>query len=90
MWEALKQLIKYLHTIKDLWLTLGGAGACLNIYSDANWASQPDRHSILGLVTKLGQGAMTWSSKKQTLIVQSSTEAEYVGAAVVTREIYWL
>ena len=89
-WEALKRLIKYLHTTKDLWLTLGGAGTRPNVYSDADWASQPDRHSISGLVAKLGQGAMTWSSKRQTLIAQSSTEAEYVAAAVATREIYWL
>src|ERR1700731_4765590 len=83
-WEALKRLIKYLHTTKDLWLTLGGAGTRPNAYSDADWASQPDRHSISGLVAKMGQGTMTWSSKRQTLIVQSSTEAEYVVAVVAT------
>jgi hypothetical protein len=35
-------------------------------------------------------GAITWSSKKQELIVLSTTEAEYIMASQVTHEACWL
>ena len=76
--------------MKDLWLTLGGPGVHPQIFSDADWASQPDRHSISGFVARVGRGAVTWSSKRQTLVAQSSTEAEYIAAAHAAREICWL
>jgi len=37
-----------------------------------------------------GSGVVSWSSKKQTTIALSSTEAKYKGAAIVTCEIVWL
>ena len=37
-----------------------------------------------------GSGAVTWSSKKQPIVVLSSTKAEYRGAAVATCEVAWL
>src|ERR1700730_7077966 len=89
-WEALKRLIKYLSMTKDLWLMLGGTGTTPEVFSNADWASQPDRHSISGFVVCIGRGAVTWSSKKQTLVAQLSTEAEYIAAATAAREIYWL
>ena len=89
-WEAIKRVISYLHTTKDLWLTLGGVGTCLQVFSDADWVSQPDRHSISGFVARLGCSTVTWSSKCQVLVVQSSTEAEYIATAHVAQEICWL
>ncbi len=58
-------------------------------YSDADFAQQLHRHSISGYVSFVGIGAVSWSSKKQTLVTVSSTEAEYVGYAGASKDIIW-
>jgi hypothetical protein len=46
-WNALKQVMSYLNAMKDLWLTLGGEGEKkLVVYTDTDWASQSNYHSI--------------------------------------------
>jgi hypothetical protein len=77
-WDALMRVIAYLNTTKDYWLTFGHGANQLEGYSDADWASQTHRHSISGYVFRMGDGAVTWSSKKQAIVALSSTEAEYV------------
>jgi hypothetical protein len=37
-----------------------------------------------------GNGAISWSNKKQPTVALSSTEAEYRGATIVACEIVWL
>ena len=89
-WKALKRLIGYLYTTRDYWLTFGGDGATLEGYSDADWASQPHRHSISGYAFLMGRGAVTWSSKKQSVVALSSTEAEYIAQTHAAKEAIWL
>jgi hypothetical protein len=38
----------------------------------------------------MGVGAVTWSSKKQSLVALSSTEAEYIAQNHAAREALWL
>lgn len=60
-------------------------------YTDADWAgSSYDRRSTSGYVFSLGSAAVSWSSKKQTTVALSSTEAEYRGAAMAACEVAWL
>jgi hypothetical protein len=48
-------------------------------YADANWAGDVDtRRSISGNVFKVANGVISWSSKKQSTVAKSTTEAEYV------------
>jgi hypothetical protein len=82
--------IAYLNTTKDYWLTFGHGTTQLEGYSDANWASQTHRHSILGYTFRMGDGAVTWSSKKQAIVVLSSTKAEYVAQTRAVKELIWL
>jgi len=90
-WEALKRVIFYLNTTKRLWLTFGGnSEALVEGYCDADWASQKHQHSISGYVFYLGQGVISWSSKKQHIIALSSTEAEYIVETHATKEVLWL
>jgi len=89
-WTAVKRVMRYLYTTRDLWLTMGGRDPTIEGYVDANWASQPHRHSISGHAFRVGIGVVTWSSKKQDLVALSSTEAEYIAAALAAREICWL
>ena len=83
-------IIEYLYATMDYWLVLGGEGDVGIGYVDADWASQMDRHSILGYCFHIGQGAVTWSSKRQSIVALSTTEAEYIAGVHTAKEAKWL
>jgi hypothetical protein len=89
-WKALKRVIRYLDTTRDHWLTFGGIDKSIRGFTDSDWGSQPDRHSISGYAFLVGTGAVTWRSKKQTTVAQSTTEAEYIAMADATKEALWI
>ena len=90
-WEGVKRVISYLGSTKDHWLTFGGRGKTLvEGFCDADWASQKDRHSISGYCYHIGQGTISWSSKKQQIVALSTTEAEYIAQSHAAKEALWL
>ena len=90
-WEALKRVMVYLGSTKDLWLTFGGwSQKLVEGFCDSDYANQRDRHSIAGYAYHFGQGAVCWSSKKQQIVALSTVEAEYVAQAHATKEALWL
>jgi len=63
----------------------------LRAYSDADHDSDPtDRKSVTRFCIFLGDSLISWKSKKQSIVSQSSTEAEYCVMASTTKEIVWL
>lgn len=63
----------------------------IGAYSDADFASDlSDRRSTSGIIVCLGATPVIFASRKQTSIAQSSTEAEFVAANEVGRELSWL
>jgi hypothetical protein len=66
-------------------------GNILHSFVDADWASNTNNHkSTSGYVFKLAGSTVSWSLKKQTSVVLSSTEVEYIMAAHVAKEAIWL
>jgi len=60
-------------------------------YVDADWGSDVnDRKSTLGYVFTLSGGTISWSSKKQSAVALSSTEAKYIAGAHTAKEAIWL
>ena len=60
-------------------------------FTDSDWAGDnTDRNSTLGYVFMLAEGPINWSSKKQSAITLSSTEAGYRGVANATTQCLWL
>jgi hypothetical protein len=89
-WEAVKDVIHYLKGTAELKLTLGGTSAGLQAYVNADWASQPHRHSMSGYTILMCGSPVAWSARKQSIIALSTAEAEYIALTAVAREVLYL
>jgi hypothetical protein len=59
-------------------------------FSDADGASQHHHYSISGYVFTIDGSAVSWSSKKQSIVVLSTTEVEYVAVTHAAKEALWI
>jgi hypothetical protein len=95
-YTALKRIFWYLAGTKNLGITytepqgVTGRNNLFYGYSDSSFATADDKKSISGYVYLASGGAITWKSKKQTIIALSSTEAEYVALSESGCEACWL
>ena len=54
----------------------------VTVKTDSDWAADKyDRKSISGSITKINGAIVDWSSKKQSTVSCSSTEAEYISGS---------
>jgi hypothetical protein len=92
--RALERTLRYLKATSNQRLVFQHGtpgGTVLHGFVDADWASDVnDCKSTSGFVFMLGGAAVSWSSKKQTSVALSSTEAEYIAAVHATKEVIWL
>ncbi|KAJ9558412.1 hypothetical protein OSB04_013026 [Centaurea solstitialis] len=81
-----------LMTSKFVMTDLGEVDVILEGYSDASWIThvEEDRSSTTGWVFLLGGGTISWASKKQTCITNSTMESEFVALAAAGKEAEWL
>ena len=80
-WNAVKHVFRYLKGTVDLKLEYGPDGGQENerflTYCDADHGGDVDRRkSTSGYMVKMGSGVVSWSSKLQTIVTLSTTEAE--------------
>jgi hypothetical protein len=60
-------------------------------YMDSDWAGCPDtRRSTSGFVLMLNGAALSWKSKRQSIVALSTAEAEYVVGTSLVQEIIYL
>ena len=60
-------------------------------FTNGDWASDNiDQKYTSGDVFMLAEGPINWSSKKQSAIELSSTEAEYIGVVNAATQCLWL
>ncbi|MCO5564509.1 hypothetical protein L7F22_018170 [Adiantum nelumboides] len=60
-------------------------------YTDSDYAGDLDnRRSTSRYVFTMAGGAISWRSRLQTCVTQSTTEAEYVAASEACKEAIWL
>ncbi|GLJ46748.1 hypothetical protein SUGI_0985860 [Cryptomeria japonica] len=81
---AVKRIFRYLKGTDEygLWYPHKG-NFNLSVFTDANWAENiDDRKSTSGGAFFLGDRIVSWTSKKQSCISQSTAEVEYVVVAI--------
>ncbi|KAH9705793.1 retrovirus-related pol polyprotein from transposon RE1 [Citrus sinensis] len=91
-WQACKRVLRYLQCTTTYGIQFYNSKSfSLTAFSDADWGSDPDdRRSVGGYCIFLGSNLVSWSSKKQNVVSQSSTELEYRALALTTSEVLWI
>ncbi|MBW0560795.1 hypothetical protein O181_100510 [Austropuccinia psidii MF-1] len=91
--NALKHLLQYLKGLKDKCLIYSHftAKEMLTGWADADYANvKEDRKSITGYVVFALGNPVCWLSKKQLVVAQSTTEAEYIAMNICMKQLRWI
>ena len=91
-WNAVKRALRYLWSTRDYGILFDGKlGTEIIGYSDSDYAGcTAQRKSTSGYIFLLAGGAVSWKSKKQSVVATSSCEAEYVASCMAAKEAIWL
>jgi hypothetical protein len=89
-WNAALHCLKYLKGTADLGLTFDGNTDKKNVligYADSDYAGcKATARSTSGHVFMLNGAAISWKSRRQSIVSTSSTEAELISASLATQE----
>ena len=93
-WEVGKKVLRYLKHSVDYTIRYQKSDTLsLCAYSDADYANDAsDRKSQSGYLTYLSttSSPISWSSRKQTLLANSTTYAEYIAMSETACELVWI
>jgi len=93
-WDAAKGVLRYLKETSKFELKyekVQEGDLKLIAYVDADFAGDTgDRKSTSGYCVFLGGGLISWASKKQEVVAESTCEAEYLALCDVVKEVLWL
>ena len=83
-WKGVKGILRYLKGITDYSLCYKGNVMQLKGYTDDDWGENLDeRKHTSGFTFLLNNGAISWSSKKQSYITLSTMETEFIALSTV-------
>ena len=90
-WQAVERVMRYLKRTMDLGLHYRKFPVVLEGYSDADWNTlSDDSKATSGYIFSIAGGAVSWKSKKQTILAQSTMESEMIALASASEEASWL
>ena len=80
-----------LHNQSKSWKAAHASTSIINSYTDADWGGNEDnRKSTSGYLNYIGNTPVSWRSRLQPVVAQSTAEAEYIAINNTTRDIVWL
>ena len=89
-WEAVKWIFQCLAGTCNLWLLYGETRCTLEGYADTDGSMAEDQCAITGYTFLIDGGTVSWSSKRQEIILLSTTESEYIAATHGMKGALWL
>lgn len=92
--RACDRVFRYLAGTKDRALLFGRnepKSSVVSAYADADWGNdKTDRKSVTGWIAMLHGDPISWASKKQKVVAQSTCEAELYAEAAAINETKWI
>ncbi|XP_055542533.1 uncharacterized protein LOC129728142 [Wyeomyia smithii] len=91
--NELKRMVRYLKGTSGLKLRLSSRGdsSALIGFADVDWAEcRSDRKSNSGYIFKYSGGTISWACRKQSCVLLSTAEAEFVALSEASQEAVWL
>jgi hypothetical protein len=90
--QAVKRIFRYLQSAPGLGLWYSSSSTLsLHGFSDVDFAGcRVERKSTSGSCQFLGSSLVSWSSRKQSSVAQSTTEAEYVASVSCCSQLLWI
>ena len=90
-WMAVKHIMRYLKDTLDMRLRIGNKHINLKGYSDADWAGDVEYHRSTSIYIFFeGKRAVSWTSKRQQTMAQSTMEVEYMATSQCTKRPFGL
>ncbi|XP_057860378.2 secreted RxLR effector protein 161-like [Cryptomeria japonica] len=88
---AVKHIMRYLQGTLNYGLKYENIDLNLHGFTDSDWdGSVTNRKNTSGYCFSLGSAMISWISRKQSLVAQSSIEAKYITSSIAAREAIWL
>lgn len=90
--QVVKRILRYVKNTTELGIKYSrGEDRGFQAYTDSDYAGDlDDRKSTSGFVFLMAGGAVSWSSKKQSIVALSTTEAEYIAAVSCATQGVWM
>ena len=92
--QACDRVFRFLAGTKNYGLLFGRNGSdalAVSAYADADWGNdRTDRKSVTGWIAMINGDPISWASKKQKVVAQSTCEAELYAEAAAINEAKWL
>ena len=90
-WVALKCVLRYVKGTLKFRFKYERIDDKIIGYTNVDWAGDIEKcKSTSGFIFLLGNGAISWGSKKKACVALSTMEAKYVAFSQETREAIWL
>lgn len=87
-WNAVKRILKYLKGTVEHGILFKPKDQNMRVKADY-CDDIETRHSITGYLIKFGNSPVMWGSRKQKMVVQSTTESEFVAANCALTKTMW-
>lgn len=90
-WTAAKHVLQYLKGTQEVGIVYSNTTDTPSAFSDSDFSQCPiTRRSVGGQLVTVAGGAVSWQSRRQTVVALSTTEAEYMAAAECAKHMIWV